>query len=384
MPEIESTAPVAARREVRAHSSTPTWARVVALAVVLYGFLAAIEIISGTFKFMGKGFAETLVETTGNPVVGLLVGVLATSLVQSSSTVTSLIVGLVASGSVGIEQAVPMVMGANIGTSVTNTIVALGHMTRAQEFRRAFAGATVHDFFNLMAVAVFLPLEVATGVLHRSAAWGTELLTGKGGVSFQSPLKAVVKPTAELVLDGVTGLIELRALAATLLIVLGIALLISSLRMLVRLMKSLMMGRVEVLMHRYLFHHPIQAILVGTLITILVQSSSVTTSLTVPLLAAGLVTVENIFPFVLGANVGTTITALLASMVTGSLAALTVALCHVLFNVFGIVFLYPLRRLPIGASKWLAGLALRSKFYAIAYVLVVFFVIPVSLIFLAR
>ena len=73
-----------------------------------------------------------------------------------------------------------------------------------------------------------------------------------------------------------------------------------------------------------------------------------------------------------------------ASMVTGSPAALTVALCHVLFNLFGIVFLYPLRWLPIGASKWLAGLALRSKFYAIAYVLVVFFVIPVSLIFLAR
>ena len=110
--------------------------QVVLLLLILYVFLTSIELISGTFKLLGKGFAEGLVSATSNPFGGLLIGVLATSLVQSSSTVTSLIVGLVASGAVGIEQAVPMVMGANIGTSITNTIVALGHMTRAQEFQR--------------------------------------------------------------------------------------------------------------------------------------------------------------------------------------------------------------------------------------------------------
>jgi sodium-dependent phosphate cotransporter len=367
-------------------TETPSrrWLKVLYLLIVLYVFLASIELISGTFKLFGKGFAETLVTTTDNPFTGLLIGLLATSLVQSSSTVTSLIVGLVASGSVGIEGAVPMVMGANIGTSVTNSIVALGHMNRPQEFRRAFAGATVHDFFNVMAVAVFLPLEILTGFLHRTASWSMGLLMGQEGLSFRSPLKAIVKPVVKHVEHFLTDLISMKVVAGLVLLFLGIAMLILSLRYLVQLMRSLMMGKVEVLLDRYLFGKPLAGILVGTVITILVQSSSVTTSLTVPMLAAGIVTVENIFPFVLGANVGTTITALLASMVTGSAPALTVALCHVFFNIFGIVLLYPLRRIPIGAAFWLGGLAVRSRFYAIAYVLVIFFVIPVALIFLTR
>ena len=73
---------------------------------------------------------------------------------------TSVIVGLVATGEVPVHTAVPMIMGANIGTTVTNTIVSLAHITRPQEFRRAFAAATVHDAFNFMAVAIFLPLEI--------------------------------------------------------------------------------------------------------------------------------------------------------------------------------------------------------------------------------
>lgn len=174
------------------------WLRVLALAGVLYVFLMSIELIGDTFKLMGDDFARGLFEYTLNPFSGLLTGILATGMVQSSSTVTSIIVSLVASGSVGIEQAVPMVMGANIGTSITNTIVSLGHMTAKQEFQRAFAGATVHDFFNLLAVAVFLPLELATGFLHKVAVATNELLIGRGGVDFDSPLKQAVEPTVEM------------------------------------------------------------------------------------------------------------------------------------------------------------------------------------------
>ena len=385
MNEVDTTQPELPRTEtVPDLSPSERWMRVLALAVVLYVFLSSIELISGTFKLMGRDFAESLFAYTMNPFSGLLTGVLATSMVQSSSTVTSLIVGLVASQTIGIEQAVPMVMGANIGTSITNTIVSLGHMTRPQEFQRAFAGATVHDFFNVMAVIVFLPLELATGFLHLFAEWTETLLLGQGGVSFHSPLKAAVEPFA----DGVEGLLVAlmpnKVAASVVLLVLGLALLILSLRYLVKLMKQLMMGKVEVLLHRHLFKHSLRGILVGALITIAVQSSSVTTSLTVPLLAAGLVTIEAIFPFVLGANVGTTITALLASMVTGSADALTVALCHVWFNIFGIVVLFPLRKLPIEAAKALGRLTVKWPGYAVLYVVVVFFLVPLSLIFLTR
>ena len=81
---------------------------------------------------------------TSNPLVGLFTGILATTLAQSSSTITSIAVGLVASRALTIEGAIPVVMGANIGTSVTNTLVSMGHITRKEEFRRALAGATVH------------------------------------------------------------------------------------------------------------------------------------------------------------------------------------------------------------------------------------------------
>ncbi|MEI5617209.1 thymidylate synthase, partial [Streptomyces brasiliscabiei] len=88
------------------------------------------------------------------------------ALIQSSSTVTSIIVGLVAGG-LPVELAIPMIMGANIGTTVTNTLVSLGHVRYKDEFKRAFASATIHDFFNLLAVAIFLPLEMAFGILEK-------------------------------------------------------------------------------------------------------------------------------------------------------------------------------------------------------------------------
>lgn len=374
--------------ETRAGSGTGggtgRWLRPFLLVLLLYVFLCSIELLGATFKLMGKGFAETLVSTTSNPFSGLLIGILATSLVQSSSTVTSLVVGLVAGGALDVPSAVPIIMGANIGTSITNTIVAMGHLTRAQEFQRAFAGATVHDFFNLMAVTVFLPLEITTGFLSRSATLVQGLLLGQSGVEFKSPLKLVVKPVVGQIQSGVEGIFEPRSVAVVVLVLLALAMLAFSLRYIVVVMKKVVLGRVEVIMHRYVFQYPSRGILLGAIITVLVQSSSVTTSLTVPLLAAGFVTVEQIFPFVLGANVGTTITALLASLVTGSAAALTVALCHLFFNIYGIVIFYPLRRLPIAAARWLGRLTLRSKLFALGYVLVVFFFIPGAFILITR
>ncbi len=362
----------------------PMVARIAALILVLYVFLYSIELLGSTFKLMGKGFAVGLIKTTSNPFTGLLIGVLATSLVQSSSTVTSIVVGLVAGGGLSVPGAIPIVMGANIGTSVTNTIVSLGHMARPQEFQRAFSGATVHDFFNLLAVTLFLPLEIFTHFIERSSQWAERFLVGQSGVSFHSPLKLVVKPLAKATQDLLRHLTQSDSLAAVILVILSLILLFLSLHFLVKLMRRLILGRVELLMHRFVFRNAAAGILAGTLITVLVQSSSVTTSLLVPLMAAGFATVEQIFPVVLGANVGTTVTALLASLVTGSPAALVVALSHLFFNVYGILVLYPLRRIPIGAAKLLGRLSVRSKGYAVAYVLLVFFIVPLALIFLTR
>ncbi len=384
-PEASKSSPAVVVREAEVESIWPTLGRLLALLAVLYLFLFSIELLGSTFKLLGKDFAIGLIKTPSTPFTGLLIGIVATSLVQSSSTVTSIVVGLVAGGALTIPGAIPVVMGANIGTSVTNIIVALGHMTRPQEFQRAFAGATVHDLFNTCCVALFLPLEINFHFIERSARWAEELLVGQGGVTFHSPLKAIVKPVAgatqNLVLD-LSGGGEI--LASVILVVLSLGLLFLSLHFLVKLMRKMILGRVEVLMHRYVFRNPFAGVIAGILVTVLVQSSSVTTSLIVPLLAAGFVTVEQIFPVILGANVGTTVTALLASMVTGSTAALVVALAHLFFNIYGIAIFYPLRRIPIGAAYWLGRLTLRSRLFGVGYVIVVFFLVPLGLIFLTR
>ena len=280
--------------------------QVVSLVLVLILFFVSIELIGDSFKLMGEGFAETLIRTTANPFVGLFIGILATSLVQSSSTVTSMVVLTVAGGGLTVAGAIPIVMGANIGTSVTNTIVSLGHITRKDEFRRAMAGATVHDFFNLMAVAILFPLELATQWLSTLAYEFEEVVLGLGGVDFLSPVKVITDPIANFVV----GLAGENGVAV---LVLGLLCLFIALRYLVKLLRALLLGQSEALIHKYVFGHPALAIFFGVLITVMVQSSSITTSVMVPLVGAGIVTVHQIFPFVLGANIGTTITSILAA-----------------------------------------------------------------------
>lgn len=370
--------------------STRTVLQLLGLGLVLLLFFTSIELLGDSFKLMGEGVARTLLETTSNPFVGLFIGILATSLVQSSSTVTTMTVTLVAGGGLTIDGAIPIMMGANIGTSVTNTIVSLGSVTRKDEFGRAMAGATVHDFFNLLAVAVLFPIELTTKAISTIAASLTDGLAGIGGADLLSPVKVIIEPIAAQV-------IELTQSNGIAVLLIGLLLLFISLRYLVTLLKALVLGRSEKLLHKYIFGAPALSMLFGVLLTILVQSSSITTSLTVPLVAAGLVTVAQIFPFVLGANIGTTITALLAALVAASgadgnvtplgVAALTTAFAHLSFNVLGILIFFPIRRLrniPIRLAEKLGQLAVRNRGYAFGYVLTVFFIAPLITILATR
>jgi sodium-dependent phosphate cotransporter len=123
----------------------------------------------------------------------------------------------------------------------------------------------------------------------------------------------------------------------------------------------------------------IVAMLLGVIITVSVQSSSITTSILIPLAAAGVISLRNAYPVTLGANVGTTITAILAALATDAPEALTIALVHTTFNIVGILLLYPIpkiRDIPIKAAEGLAELAVARKTYAVAYVVFAFIVVP--------
>ena len=354
----------------------PRLIRLGLLLLLMYAFFVSIALMGDSFKFFGRGFAEQLLTTTADPFTGLFIGILATSLVQSSSTTTSMTVALVAGGALTVDGAIPIIIGANIGTSVTNSLVALGHVSRPTEFRRAFAAATVHDFFNLLAVLILFPIEMTTHFMGRAAKFLGARTAEVGGLELANPVNLIVDPVTD-VITALTGESGGWMLAVS------VVLLFVALRYIVVNLKLLVIGRVEVFFSEVLFRNPARAFAFGVVLTIMVQSSSITTSVAVPLAGAGLLTLRQIFPFTLGANLGTTVTAMLAALVTGVEAAVAVAFAHVLFNVAGIAMAWPLRRIPMRLATSLADWSIRSRLIPVVYVVTVFFLIPLALIYLA-
>ena len=362
----------------QASSPAKTLVQVLLLFGILYLFLVSIGLMGASFKMFGKGFATQLVETTTNPFVGLFVGILATTLVQSSSTTTSLVVGIVAAGGLTPSTAVPIIMGANIGTSVTHTLVSMGPITRPVEFRRALAGATVHDFFNLMVVAIMFVVEQATGFLERSARAIAESMTVGGGGAYKSPIKAAVSSGEKVFASFFEWCGFEGSGLASVKLVCGILLIFLCLTTITKIMKKVIAHKAERAMNSALKKSAVFAIAIGAVITMAVQSSSITTSLIVPMCGSGILSIDAAFPVMLGANIGTTITAFLASLATGK-AGLIIALVHVLFNMIGTIGIMVIpraRQIPIALAEGLAVRAVRNKLWVIAYVFIMFIIIP--------
>lgn len=356
--------------------------------LLIYIFLVGVSSLEAGIKLMGEDTQKQLFSAVGNPIAALCIGVLGTILVQSSSASTSVIVGLVATGALGVDDAVPMAMGANIGTTVTNTLVSLGHIRQSNEFRRAFAAATVHDFFNVLAVAIILPLEVYFRLVSRIAEGMSERLVGSAGTEWKSPVKAWVKTPVGWIKDLWEGFGASGNAMGVFVIVTGLIVILLALTFITKNMRALVADRVERAVNAMLSRGGgFVALFLGVIITIAVQSSSITTSILIPLAGAGVVTLRNAYPVTLGANVGTTITALLAALAASSPESLTVALAHTTFNVIGIFLLYiiPLARdLPIRAAERLADVAVERRSMAVAYVAVMFIILPLIGVALLR
>jgi len=354
--------------------------QVLALVGLLYAFLVSIGMLGKSFKLMSGGFIDGLIDSASDPLIGLFVGVLVTTLAQSSSTTTSIVVALVGSGSLPVATAIPMVMGANIGTSVTNTLVSLGHLTRSREFYRAFSASTVHDFFNITVVIILFPLQVMTNFLGIASEQAAAALKDLGGFTFSSPLRMVTSPAVDLAKD-------LLGDHPRWLLLLSLVLMFGSLRYLVTVLKGLVLTRAASIFDQVIFKNAGRAMVLGLVLTVLVQSSSITTSLAIPLAGAGILSLEQIFPYTLGANVGTTVTAMLAALAVGEVSAVTVAFCHVFFNICGIAIIWPvkaIRRLPLRMAEWMASVAVRAKWIPLLYITIAFYLLPLALIWLLR
>ena len=360
---------------------------------LLFVFLLGVKGLGDGFKLLGRDVLDVFFAATENPFVGLVVGLLSTTLVQSSSVSTSMIVGLVAApeNPLPLANAVPMIMGANIGTTVTNTIVSLAHMGRPDEFRRAFSVATCHDFFNYMTVAVFLPLELLTGYLQWIATFLSEALEGvAAGFEYESPLKDALSATMAPIVGLAESLFAGEQGQAVFLILVSAVLIFMALWLLVRVMRTAVQSRVESFITGVLGSSAVLSIVIGVIMTVMVQSSSITTSLLVPFAGAGLLSLQQAFPITIGANIGTTVTALAAALaVSGpnATAGIEIALVHLLFNVSGMILVYPvkaIRHLPLNAARALAEAAVRSRKLALLYVALLFYGVPALLIFLSE
>ena len=359
-----------------------TIVKILGVATCLYLFLVGIGGMGYSFKLFGKEFSQKILEATSSPLIGLFIGILATTIVQSSSTTTSIVIGMVAAEAIGVRSAIFMIMGANIGTTVTAKLVSLGHITRKAEFRRAFAASSVHDTFNLITVSLRYPLEYFFHILERAATWMGRIFVDVTGITKpENYLKKITTPTIESLsdlLDKDPRLVLLVSVVITFFMLWGI----------VKLLQSLVLKKLESFFDTYIFRNLAMSFTVGLILTVMVQSSSITTSLIVPLAGAGVLRLQQIFPFTIGSNIGTTITGLLAALAVAGqpgidpklvLAGSPVALAHFLFNASGAVIFLPFRRIreiPVHVAEWLAEVCLKNRIIPIVFIVLVFYLIP--------
>lgn len=442
----------------------------------LYFFLVSLSLMGDAFQALTGKSAGSLFSGQESPIVGLMIGIIATVLVQSSSTTTSIVVVLVGQGLIDVQTAIPIIMGSNIGTSVTSTIVSLGFAEDPEAYERGFAGATVHDMFNYLNVLLLLPLELLVSALRGgkggilqlvaegiSEARGESELEGGSDFEDSNPIKKITNPILDAIIginkdvitDQATGFPDELVDEATVdceltftftneveevleigcidfvcdfcpegqfnqtlfdlaedifknekliesgflkdwgdigggiaALLMSLVILIGSLAIIVKMLSTLLKGPAEKVLIKSLNHNYMcgnyVSIILGCAITFVVQSSSITTSLLTPLVAVGALDLENMFPYTLGANIGTTGTGLIAAAASGEQTGYTIALVHFFFNIFGTLFWYPiprLRKVPLDAARFLGSLAAIERTVPLLYIAFAFVIYP--LIFFA-
>jgi sodium-dependent phosphate cotransporter len=404
------------------------------VATLLYFFLFGLDLLGNGAKVMSGCKAGELFGDDTNPIAGLMIGILATVLLQSSSTTTSIIVSLVGGddATISVKQGIYMVMGANIGTSVTNTIVAMGQMGDGDQLERAFSGATVHDMFNFMTVAILLPLEVVTQFLYHLTKAMVKNADTKDGEKWEGPIKKIVSPLGKRVIiankkvtkavangekecedfypmncegeptykscDGKFGLIACDKdhnfcpaffaadadakddkVSGGVVFFIAIMILFTCLLGIVAILQKMLMGMSTRIIYKATDVNGYVAIAIGAGITMLVQSSSITTSTLTPFVGMGALRLEQMFPLTLGANIGTTLTGITAAMVADTIDSLQVALAHLFFNITGIAIFYPIpfmRKLPLYAARRLGRATRVWRGFPLVYIFVMFVVVP--------
>ena len=359
-----------------------TWIlRIFLIFSIIVLFLLAIDLMIYALSYIGLGAARDLIIIAEIPFISLFIGLLSTALIQSSSTVTSIAVAMVASGAISLNMGIFVIMGANIGTTLTSDIISLSYITNKSKFRLALSAGVVHDFFNILTTVIIFPLEYYYKILSGSAMFITKLL----GVKSPSPDMVVAKPVYSIIKPltvGIASMIDNYWIVA----IIGILLLFTAIKLFSRYSYKLLIGKSKDKMKSYIFSNPFKSFSWGVLLTGALQSSSITTSLSVPLVATRKVSLSSVFPFIMGANIGTTITALLAAIFKSE-AAVSLAIAHLIFNLIGVLIFLPfgqIRNIPVSLARKFGIMASDNRLIGFFYIILTFFLIPFLLIYLSR
>lgn len=191
--------------EVKKESNFMVALKLFAIFSTIYFFMWSSSLLSQAFNLASYHYAGHFIRTSGflqNPLIGLMVGVITTVVFQSSGAVTSVLVTIVGSGVLTVRQSIPIIMGANLGTSVTNTVVSLIVYRSKQNFEIAMTAGIVHDMYNMMSVVFLLPIELLLHPLEHGSMWmmnwfGKDSHTEIGELQFLSYL---VRPLVEAVI----------------------------------------------------------------------------------------------------------------------------------------------------------------------------------------
>lgn len=415
--------------------------KVIGVFVVIFAFICSLALLTDAFKLIGgQGIGRAVRNNRfiQNPISASIIGMVITIILQSSSTLVGLLVAMIAGGIITVHQAIFLMMGAEMGSSFMNALVSLGQSGNRDQFRRAFAATTMNDVYNFLSYFVLLPLELLTGLIERTSELAVRPLNGTRTGEFKT-LNALTDPLLQMIVqlddDALTRAgssnvtvdretfvrrcIDLTTKEELVFcpydhifanstwsdVAIGIVLLVVSITALIlcmvgiiQLTQSLMAGRVAVLVRKLVdqqFPSPFGwltgyvVMVVGCVIVMIIQSSGVFRSTLIPLVGVGVVTLDKLYPLILGSNVGTTFSGVLAAF-SSDPAKLTqtlqIAICQMIYNLLGIVLFYPippLRRFPIFLSMKLGDTVAKYRWFALVYIAVIFVLMPGSLLLLS-
>lgn len=325
-----------------------------------------------------KNYVGDIIRATENPFVGLFIGLFATALAQSSSAIISVTIIFTSSGLMHLHHAVPIVMGANIGTTLTSSFFAISYLSHKKQFQKAVSAATLHDFFNLFTALILFPLEYYFQTISLVAQHLSQY-TFKYIVTQNTSLIPNTHPSS---FGWVNSFIYEQSYIP---VIFSFFLVLVSLKIISLKLQNITLRNNDATLLKMMLKSNINSLLSGLFITSVVQSSSIITSVMIPWVVEKKISLKNLFPFLMGVNLGTTVTTFIVAIGQNE-DAMSLAFVHGLFNFIGILLFFPrkpFRNIPLWCVKKLSECIWKNKLIGLMYILLIFFLIPYILIYIS-